>query len=119
MFRKEVVFRDKKIKIETELETYKGLPRPDSSNTNILKCWRAHAKIPLLSQIARKYLAIPFTSALNKRIFSAAGSVIIDARTMMILPAAEKNVGFQKCSQNDLLQNQYLNTGYWIRHNLL
>ena len=80
----EVLFRDGKSKIEIELDTYKGLPRPDSSNTDILKWWEAHAKmIPLLSQVARKYLAIPLTSASSERVFSAAGTVVTDARTKL------------------------------------
>ena len=46
----EILFRDGKSKIEIELDTYKGLPRPDSSNTDTLKWWEAHAKmIPLLA----------------------------------------------------------------------
>ena len=38
---------------------------------------------PLLSQIARKYSAIPLTSASSERVFSAAGSVVTDARTRL------------------------------------
>jgi len=80
----EILFREGKSKIEIELDTYKGLPRPDSSNSDILKWWEAHAKmIPLLSQVARKYLAIPLTSASSERVFSAAGNVVTDARTKL------------------------------------
>jgi hypothetical protein len=80
----EVLFRDGKSKIEIELDTYKGLPRPDSSNNDILKWWEAHAKmIPLLAEVARKYLAIPLTSASSERVFSAAGTVVTDSRTKL------------------------------------
>ena len=37
MSEEEVLFRDGKSKVEIELDTYKGLPRPDFSNTDILK----------------------------------------------------------------------------------
>ncbi|XP_012567181.1 uncharacterized protein LOC105851034 [Hydra vulgaris] len=86
----EILFRDGKSNIEIELDTYKGLPRPDSSNTDIIKWWEAHAKrIPLLFQVARKYLAIPLTSASSERVFSAAGSVVTDSR----LKLNPQNVG--------------------------
>ncbi|XP_065665502.1 zinc finger BED domain-containing protein 4-like [Hydra vulgaris] len=66
----EILFRDGKSKIKIELDTYKGLPRPNSSNTDTLKWWEAHAKmIPLLSQVAKKYLAIPLTFASSERVF--------------------------------------------------
>lgn len=55
---------------QTELDRYLALPNePETSKA--LDWWKAHAvSYPLLSQLARRYLAIPASSASSERTFS-------------------------------------------------
>jgi hypothetical protein len=83
-----------KSKIEIELETYASMSRPGSAHLNPLLWWGAFGvrTIPLLTQIARKYLAIPATSASSERSFSAAGKIVTDSRTKLDTASVEKLV---------------------------
>ncbi|KFY06197.1 hypothetical protein V491_08791, partial [Pseudogymnoascus sp. VKM F-3775] len=50
-------------------------------NTNILKYWQAKQyQYPVISQIARDYLAIPASSAASERIFSVGGDIVTKKR---------------------------------------
>ena len=56
-----------------EFSTYEILPL--YSGTNILNWWKSHTEmLPVLSKLARLYLAIPATSTQSERVFSASGS---------------------------------------------
>ena len=49
-----------------------------------LKWWKEHAaKFPYLSQLARRYLAMPATSASVERLFSVAGQVVTAKRASL------------------------------------
>ena len=50
----------------------------------ILKWWKEHAALfPYLSQLARRYLAMPATSASVERLFSVAGQVVTAERARL------------------------------------
>ena len=63
-----------------------ALPRlqDDDVPYNPLLWWKAHqARFPMLSVLARKYLAIPATSAPSERLFSSAGLTIAKERARL------------------------------------
>ena len=61
--------------------------------TNTLAWWKQHAaKLPILSGVARSWLATPPTSASSERAFSASGLVITDRRYNLDSDKADKLV---------------------------
>jgi hypothetical protein len=51
---------------------------------NILMWWKVHAvRFPYLSRLARRYLAMPATSASVERLFSVAGQVVTAKRARL------------------------------------
>ena len=55
-----------------------------ASNAPILTWWKEHAaRFPYLSQLARRYLAMPATSASVERLFSVAGQVVTAKRARL------------------------------------
>lgn len=49
-----------------------------------LMWWKMHGKrFPLMSEMARKYLCIPSTSTPLERVFSTAGNVVNNLRTLL------------------------------------
>ena len=66
-----------------ECSTYESLPICNST-MEILEWWKIHAEcLPLLSKLARKYLAIPASSTKSERVFSAGGRVVTSSRTSL------------------------------------
>jgi hypothetical protein len=66
--------------ITTEVQRYLALPNEPKS-TNVLEWWMTHAAgYPLLAQLARRYLAIPASSASSERLFSRLKLIATDAR---------------------------------------
>ena len=66
--------------ITNEVQRYTALPN-EPKDTDILSWWRSHSQtFPLLSQLARRYLAIPASSASSERLFSRMKLVATDAR---------------------------------------
>lgn len=67
---------------EEELEAYLSYEAYDhtqckENNFSALSFWRENvARFPKLSQLARKFLAVPATSAPVKRVFSQAGKIL-------------------------------------------
>ena len=55
-----------------------------ASNAPILTWWKEHAaRFPYLSQLARRYLAMPATSASVERLFSVAGQIVTAKRASL------------------------------------
>ena len=87
--------------IELELETYlKVLPSTSGVDIDILAYWKSQEKVlPLLSRFARRYFGIPVSSASSERLFSAAGNVITENRTLLSTDRAEQLI--------------YIHDNYW------
>jgi len=67
-----------------ELETYFKLPNLPSSNVDILAWWKTQEPVlPLLGEIARKYLCVTASSASAERLFSASGNVVTKLRSSL------------------------------------
>jgi hypothetical protein len=55
---------------------------------NILMWWKVHAvRFPYLSRLARRYLAMPATSASVERLFSVSGQVVVTAKRARLDPS--------------------------------
>ena len=67
----------------SEIDQYKALPSvPDSDS--VLDWWRDHgAMFPVLSKMARRYLAIPASSAASERAWSAFGDIYTKKRNRL------------------------------------
>lgn len=72
-------------RIESEVKLYKTLPKLGSSHSdNPLAWWSSHARdYPLLAAVARKWLAVPASSAASERVFSSAGLTVSNKRTRL------------------------------------
>ena len=67
--------------LSKEFYTYENLPVCPSS-MNVLAWWKQHQEmLPVLSKLARLYLAIPASSTKSERLFSASGRVCSSTRT--------------------------------------
>lgn len=67
----------------SELNFYQLLA-PISLKENPLKWWKDHsARMPILAQLAKQFLAIPATSTPCERLFSDAGRIITKLRTSL------------------------------------
>jgi hypothetical protein len=76
-------------KVNSEFEAYMRLPRlplkKDDEFTCPLEWWKKHEQIlPTLSELARRLLCIPATSAPSERVFSAAGLTISNDRASLL-----------------------------------
>ena len=62
--------------LEAQIRMYRAMERPAKADVPpILEWWNVnHAKIPLVANLARRYLCIPATSAPSERVFSTAGN---------------------------------------------
>jgi len=66
-----------------EMDIYKSLPRPNS-RSDPLQWWKIHnAQLPVLAQLAKRYLAIPASQASCERLFSISGNDVTENRTSM------------------------------------
>lgn len=69
--------------VASELQFYLQSADLDSEE-NPLDWWREHHRIyPRLSKLAKKYLAIPATSAPSERVFSTGGNVVTCLRSSL------------------------------------
>ena len=75
---------------EQELDTYRTTAGQQfnegnlDEKANILMWWKKHAvRFPYLSRLARRYLAMPATSASVERLFSVAGQVVSAKRARL------------------------------------
>uniref|UniRef100_A0A3B3T3J7 BED-type domain-containing protein n=1 Tax=Paramormyrops kingsleyae TaxID=1676925 RepID=A0A3B3T3J7_9TELE len=70
--------------VQDEIHKYKTMNVPSEKDFDLLSWWKENAStLPRLSQIARRILAIPATSAPSERAFSAAGLVVDKLRTQI------------------------------------
>ncbi|XP_056097499.1 E3 SUMO-protein ligase ZBED1 [Rhinichthys klamathensis goyatoka] len=69
--------------IEGELKGYVSIPNAESE-VNPLEWWKVHeANFPRVSQLAKKYLCIPATSAPSERAFSTGGNIVTCQRATL------------------------------------
>ncbi|XP_067313700.1 E3 SUMO-protein ligase ZBED1-like [Pseudorasbora parva] len=69
--------------IEGELKGYLSTPNAESE-VDPLEWWKVHeANFPRISQLARKYLCIPATSAPSERAFSTGGNIVTCQRASL------------------------------------
>jgi hypothetical protein len=70
-------------RIAAEIKAYKG-QRQIAGTADPLKHWRLKSRdYPLLSLVARKWLAVPASSAASERMFSSAGLTVSNKRTLL------------------------------------
>jgi len=75
---------------QIELEKYVSLPFI-SLDADPLQWWKLyHSQLPTVSLLAMKYLCIPGTSVPSERIFSSAGNIITDHRSLLSPGHAEE-----------------------------
>jgi hypothetical protein len=72
-------------RIGSEVKLYKSLPKlGNTSHDNPLEWWQKHASAyPFLAAVARKWLAVPASSAASERVFSSAGLTVSSKRTSL------------------------------------
>ena len=64
-----------------------------SRDTNIVDWWKKNSeKFTILSQTAKKYIAIPGTQTTSERLFSTVGNIVIANRTRLLSENVEKLV---------------------------
>ena len=75
---------------DQEVDTYRTMAGQQFNDgkldvkANILMWWKKHAvRFPYLSRLARRYLAMPATSASVERLFSVAGQVVTAKRARL------------------------------------
>ena len=71
---------------ESEVNVFLGMPKipPNSRGDKILEWWKVNSgSLPGLSKLAKKYLAVPASSATSERLFSVSGNVVSKIRTSL------------------------------------
>ena len=71
------------IRAKNEIDQYKAMPSLRSGENPILFWQTYSAALPLLSNLACKYMCIPGSSVASERIFSLAGSTICQQRASL------------------------------------
>jgi len=89
--------------IDKELEHWMKVMKKNfniSTDLDILEYWKTQEEqLPLLAKVARRFFAMPVSSASSERLFSAAGNVITSARTLLNTERAEQLI--------------YIHENYW------
>ena len=79
----------REIKIRNEISIYANLPELEDEDSP-LTWWKNNAiNFPLMSKLARKYLAIPASSVESERMFSTAGDIYNPRRSRLLPKNAE------------------------------
>ncbi|KAL7632170.1 UNVERIFIED_CONTAM: hypothetical protein RMT77_010628 [Armadillidium vulgare] len=81
--------------LNSELELYNSFKYKEKTemdlHSNPLEFWKKHTNLfPILSDVAKTFLAIPATSVESERMFSKAGDLISDRRTRLSSKNVEK-----------------------------
>jgi len=70
--------------LKIKLDTYFKIPALPHAKLDVLAWWKVQEPVlPLLADIARKYLCIPALSAPSERLFSASGNVCTKLRSSL------------------------------------
>lgn len=78
---------------------------PISEDENPLRFWRLnHERLPVLSSMALKYLALPATSASVERLFSVGGSIMRSRRASMKIETAERLILYREYLRDGSLE---------------
>jgi hypothetical protein len=81
---------------EDELQMYTKMKQP-TITTDPLQWWKSHqTTFPVLSEIAKKFLAIPASQATTERAFSTSGNIITKRRSRLSSVILEALVLFHK-----------------------
>jgi len=81
-----------KLDNKSELERWKELPSEDM-RVDVLEWWKLNGKkFPGLSELAKKYLAVPASQANTERSFSTAKKIVTDSRSSLKPHHVEKLV---------------------------
>jgi hypothetical protein len=89
--------------VESELARYNSDPGSKDFNTCPLEWWEPRASsYPIIAKFARKYLAIPASSASVERLFSVAGNIITEDRNRL-KPENASSVIFLRATWRKLL----------------
>ena len=95
---------------ETEISKFMK-EDPAEDNQSVLQYWSARStKYPILSKLAKKFLAIPASSSGVERIFSIAGS-LARARRARLQPKTLENVIFLRQSRKPILVKRLAQAG--------
>ena len=71
-------------RLKKEMEEYTRIPTIDGDDDPLL-WWKCHTKkFPLLSRLARRYLAISAISSPSERLFSKAGQIVSSQKTQLL-----------------------------------
>lgn len=91
--------QQEKSPMEIEIAAYMSMVKPLLKGlTNVVGWWKEHEKtLPLLASYARRFIAIPASSASSERLFSTAGNVVT-ARRYNLDPSTTEMLTF--CQQN-------------------
>lgn len=90
------IFQNNTIRID-EVASYLTLPKIYHDDCPLLWWKNNKSRFPILSKLARKYLAIPATSTPSERLFSEAGNIMTMKRTQLA-PNMLENLVF--CKKN-------------------
>jgi len=89
---------------EDEIDTYMRIPLTNHDE-DIILWWKRHShQCPVLSAMARLYLAIPGTSTASERVFSAAGNLISEKRTRLSCDSIQANMTLRSWSKTGLIK---------------
>lgn len=69
--------------IDTEVSTFHALPRIEAKEDPVARWKKLTTSLPMLTRVARKWLAVPASSASSERMFSSAGLTISKKRTRL------------------------------------
>jgi hypothetical protein len=85
------------IYLKMDDDEHSSVPENERDMDYVLKWWKEHAdKLPVLAKIAKRYLAIPATSAEPERVWSAAALLCSDLRGSLSTDSVENQLFLQR-----------------------